>query len=154
MWVPNASQCYKLATLSKCWSASGGRTVSNFFNGTIQTNDVNATIDDSAMGFMDTDCCNANKGLYVDLDLKLKRALCEKETNTYGCKKIAGTNIYSINEEIYNNNWKNRPKQEKLIKFVRLSPQLVDLRCLNLVGLNMSISYPKYIERFSSAFNW
>ena len=129
-WVSNASQCYKLATLSKCWSASGGKTPND-------NNDT--TINNSYQGYIDTDCCNSDKGLYVDLDLKLKRALCEStnESAKYGCEKDETNNTYSINEKIYDENWKTRLKEEKLIKYISLSGSEVDLRCLNLSGLNM-----------------
>ena len=146
-WVSNASQCYKLATLSKCWSASGGRTVSKL-NSIVQKNDIDATIKSSYTGFVDLECCNSYKGLYVSLDLKLKRALCEdtNESIKYGCERDETNNTYSIDEKIYDENWKTRPKEEKLIKYASLSGGKVDLKCLNLSGLNMQKEVPDDID--------
>lgn len=139
-WVANATECSKLSTLPKCWSASGG--MGSDAEPRKNNDKFPATINTSLFGFIDTDCCNSNAGLYVDLNLKLQRALCEKEASTYNCIFDETSNTYSFNEDIYNANWKNRTKEEKLIKYISLSDSEIDLRCLNLSGINMSKAVP------------
>ena len=130
----NLQYCAEITLQSKCWSASGGMTTTEI-NDTIQTNNDDAMTDTSYKGFMDTDCCNVNANRYVSLDLKLKRALGEKEE--YDLSKNTGGTFY-INETKYNNEWKDRSTQEKLIKYASLSNEYVDLRCMDLSNLNMS----------------
>ena len=145
-WVADAGQCAKVSNdLPKCWSASGGKTRSgNNSERYLDTREeqIDGDITNTVRGFVDPECCNIDAGKYVSLDLKLKRALCEKEGGNYDCKFDPETNIYSMNDTIYDEKWANRPDQEKLIKFVKLSGNEVDLRCLNLSKLDMSKKVP------------